>query len=229
MRVFLTGANGWVGSAVARDLLDAGHSVVGLVRSKEKGEAFVAAGGTPLVGSLTDLDVLRQGASAAGGSMPTVLATIPGSVISVSIDPSKGRARFKKARARYFDRDSATFITKDVEIEAGDDDSLEVVDEIRGLAADEEQAESFANAHKSDAEREGGDGSIEMDLAVEAQAEGTLILSGARPGIDGTYRIVGVTHRATRSGGATTSLEIKQPQGEAGRDSRVPIPTPRPI
>ena len=71
MRVFLTGANGWVGSVVARDLLDAGHSVVGLVRSKEKGEELATAGATPLLGSLTDLDVLRQGAGDADGVVHT--------------------------------------------------------------------------------------------------------------------------------------------------------------
>ena len=54
MRVLLTGANGWVGSVVARELIDAGHSVVGLVRSKEKGEVLAAAGGTPLLGSRAD-------------------------------------------------------------------------------------------------------------------------------------------------------------------------------
>ena len=67
MRVFLTGANGWVGSVIARDLLDAGHSVVGLVRSKEKGEALAAAGITPLLGSLRDLDVIRAAADGADG------------------------------------------------------------------------------------------------------------------------------------------------------------------
>ena len=71
MRVFLTGANGWIGSVIVRDLLDAGHSVVGLVRSREKGEALAAAGGTPLIGSLGDLAVLRQGAADADGIIHT--------------------------------------------------------------------------------------------------------------------------------------------------------------
>ena len=71
MRVFLTGANGWVGSAIARDLLEAGHAVAGLVRSREKGEALAAAGGTPVLGSLRDLDVLRAAASDADGVVHT--------------------------------------------------------------------------------------------------------------------------------------------------------------
>lgn len=71
MRVFLTGANGWIGSVVARDLLDAGHSVVGLARSKEKGEALAAAGVTPIVGSLTDLDVIRKATGNADGVIHT--------------------------------------------------------------------------------------------------------------------------------------------------------------
>jgi len=71
MRVFLTGASGWIGSVIARDLLAAGHSVVGLVRSKEKGDALAAAGGMPLVGALGDLDVLRRGAAEADGIIHT--------------------------------------------------------------------------------------------------------------------------------------------------------------
>ncbi|MCQ8782791.1 SDR family oxidoreductase [Mangrovibrevibacter kandeliae] len=71
MRVFLTGANGWVGSVVARKLIAAGHLVTGLVRSRDKGEAFAAAGGRPLVGSLAELDLLRRAASEADGIVYT--------------------------------------------------------------------------------------------------------------------------------------------------------------
>ena len=70
MRVFLTGANGWVGSVIARDLLDAGHAVTGLVRSKEKAGAL-AAGVTPLLGSLSNLNVIRRGAGDADGVIHT--------------------------------------------------------------------------------------------------------------------------------------------------------------
>ena len=58
IRVFLTEATGCLGSAVARELIDAGPSVMDPVRSKEKGIALAAAGRTPLIASLADLDVL---------------------------------------------------------------------------------------------------------------------------------------------------------------------------
>ncbi len=67
MHIFLTGANGWIGSAVSRDLLAAGHRVTGLVRTPEKAALLAAAGVTPLLGAVGDLDVIRAGVGAADG------------------------------------------------------------------------------------------------------------------------------------------------------------------
>jgi nucleoside-diphosphate-sugar epimerase len=71
MHVFLTGANGWIGSAITRELLAAGHTVTGLVRSRGKAETVAAAGATPLLGSLQDLNILRTAAESAGGVIHT--------------------------------------------------------------------------------------------------------------------------------------------------------------
>ncbi len=101
-----------------------------------------------------------------------------------------------------------------------DRDIPESTNVVRSMVADEDQASQIGDARKREAEREGGEGSVEMDMTVAAQAECTFMLSGARAGVDGQYRIVSVRHRASRNGGSTTSLEIKQPGGEAGKDRR---------
>lgn len=153
-----------------------------------------------------------------GGSFgfPAITAAWGVNLHTWDIAPFEGRSRFKKAKVRFYDRAEAKWKEREVETDIAD---TEAENTFSYSAADEDEAEAKANSEKAESEREGGSGSVEIEGNVSAQPEGECVLIGARPGIDGTYRIDGLTHNYSRSG-FTTSLDLRQPTGEAGKDSR---------
>ncbi|WP_298981599.1 contractile injection system protein, VgrG/Pvc8 family [uncultured Roseibium sp.] len=142
-----------------------------------------------------------------------------GNLISWEIEPLSTRPAFNQVEVQYFDRKEGqpkTYRTDSGEAGA----RAQAVNRVRSVAHDENQAKDIAEARKAQIEREGGKGRVTLNLEPSAQAEALFQLSGTRSGVDGTYRITSVTHKANRSGGATTDLELQQPQDGAGTDSR---------
>lgn len=158
-----------------------------------------------------------EGQAPDGAALPIVTGTYGDNLISWDISPITPRRKFANAKVRYFDRETARIETQEV---AFDGEGGTASNLVRGHVADKDQAKQAGEARKRESDREGGEGTVTIDIAPTAQVEGAFVLSGARAGVDGDYRITGVDHRASRSGGSTTSLTLKQPQGGAGKDER---------
>jgi len=78
MRIFLTGATGYIGGAVLDGLIRAGHDVTGLVRDNEKAARVAARGGRPVVGNLGEPESYRAAADAQDGYIHTAFEKAPG-------------------------------------------------------------------------------------------------------------------------------------------------------
>ena len=83
MRVFITGATGYIGGSVAERLIRSGHHVIGLVRSKDKAPLLKERGVEPIVGTLDDSQILTNAAHDADAVIHAASADHPGSVVTL--------------------------------------------------------------------------------------------------------------------------------------------------
>ena len=191
-----------------------------------QGESFIhfgeriarEVGGTFKISNDTAILAKRNGGKSAGGkSLAVINATYGDNLITWEISPVTGRPRYKKARTRWYDRKTGTWKSEEVEIE---DEGAKAQFTSRYPASDADEAKQNSDSRKADSERGKGSGSITINGNSDAQPEGSINLSGARDGIDGTYTIDTVNQSFSRSSGWTTRLDLKEPKGKAGKDSR---------
>lgn len=188
-------------------------------------ESFVAfgeriareVGGTfKIVGTRAILAKRNGGSSVGGSPLPTVTAAWGVNLHSYDIAPILGRPVEKAAKARWYDKEKAEW--KSILAETGTEGGI-TTKPARFPEPDEDRAGEQAKSDAAESDRKSGEGSVVIEGTIDAQPEGQCIVTGCRPGVDGAYRIEAVNHDYSR-GGWTTSLDLRQPKGEAGKDSR---------
>lgn len=161
----------------------------------------------------------NSGMSVSGLAMGSITALWGDNLKQWDISPVYARPRFAQARARYYDPKQAKWLEKLVEIPQ-QGPSSSAIHTHRQSRADEDEAQGAAGDNQRSSERERGDGSVTIVGNPAAKPEGTCVVAGTRPGIDGSYKIDGVEHNLSRGGGYETKLDLKRPEGDVGSDNR---------
>ena len=149
-----------------------------------------------------------------GGSLSTFEARWGDNLLEWDITSIVPRAGYSRISSRWFDFAAGDW-KEELETLSGKAALLNTAQRV-----DQSHAKETAGSDKTGAERDQGMGSITVKGDFRAQAGGRCRISGARPGIDGTYAIASVEHSASVSDGFTTKIELKAPGDGAGIDSR---------
>ena len=160
----------------------------------------------------------NAGISIGGAALSSVVAAWGRNLINWDLSPTVARPRYKTVIARWYDMRAAKWKREKVEI--GDQSSAPAENTMRFTEADQDEAKRSGDNGKEASERNKGEGTVLIDGDPAATPEGLCIVNGARPGIDGAYRIDAVDHELSRTNGFTTALSLKQPQEGAGQDNR---------
>ncbi|UYO50347.1 late control protein [Rhodopseudomonas palustris] len=175
-------------------------------------------GGTfKIVGKTAILAARNGGVSASGLALPTVVGARGVNLIDWDISPIVGRPRYNYVRVRWYDTKEAKWREERVQVNDMDADAELTM---RHTRANKDEAKTHADSAAKESERNKGGGSATIDGDINAQPEGGFALVGARPGADGLYKIDQVTHELARGTGFLTRLSLKNPSGEAGKDTR---------
>lgn len=150
-----------------------------------------------------------------GAYTAAVIAAWGKNLHSWDMSPSLGRTQFNATRARWYD-------PKQAEWQETEDQTRLTVDarhDHRYAKANEQEAGQQAGSDKATSERDAGEGSVTIEGDTTAIPDGLCIITGARAGVDGPWRIDAVTHSYSRGGGFVTALDLKAPQDGVDADS----------
>ncbi len=147
-----------------------------------------------------------------GAYTAAVIAAWGKNLHSWDMAPALARAQFSAVRARWYDPKQAGWQEKE------EGTSLKVSARLdhRYAKPDSEEASQQTGSDKATSERDAGEGSVTIEGDTTAIPDGLCIVTGARSGIDGPWRIETVTHAYSRGGGFVTTLDLKAPASQGG-------------
>ena len=161
----------------------------------------------------------RAGGTSASGQALTAIDVAWGiNLLEWSVAPVLSRPDYGTFQTRWYDPVAAAHKVETADGSAGKSPATH---SHRVSAPDGDQAKAQSGSNKTESGREKGSGSVTIDGEPNAIAGALANVSGIRDGVDGTYLISGVTHSLSRHSGFITHLELKQPAGAAGTDSRM--------
>lgn len=193
----------------------------------QHGESFMAfgqrlareVGGTFKINGRKAYLVQRGGGvNTRGQALATIIAEYGVNLKDWDIAPDAGRDSYGSASVRTYDPDTGGWTVHTAQSKAKKKGKAK--HHARYPAGSAASAANRANSDAGEAFRNGGSGSCGITLDVRAKPEGQCQIKGARPGIDGTYRITAVTHAYDRGSGTSTGLELGEPTDGAGEDDR---------
>lgn len=157
------------------------------------------------------------GMSASGQSLASIDVAWGVNLLEWSVAPVLSRPDYGTFQTRWYDPVAAAHKVETADGSAGKSPATH---NHHVSAPDKDQAKAQSGSNQTESGREKGSGSVTIDGEPNAIAGALANVSGIRDGVDGTYLISGVTHSLSRHSGFITHLELKQPAGAAGTDSR---------
>ena len=155
-----------------------------------------------------------EGVNAAGEEMPTVEAVWGINLIGWRIKPYVARPQWGSAQSRFFDAHGGAW--KDVKGAIGGGTPFggsQAIAHAVNSVTDQASGEQTNTGASEDSKSRRGTGWVLLNGEPNAKANGFVTISGARPGVDGTYTMTLVEHNYTRGVGYTTRATVQQPRG----------------
>ena len=159
----------------------------------------------------------NEGFAVSGKALTNIVGQYGENLEDWDIAPIVARPRFSNVIGRHYDLKLAKWVEKTVSVP-----DMNVDADMRPSIprANPDNADQHAASVSKESQRQKGQGSATIVGDYAAEPEALFVLSGARPGADGAYRIDSLTHSLDKKSGFKTALTLRHPQNGAGTDTR---------